>query len=227
MTQHDENDEPNSHIGMKCSDPYECPYWEYCTMNLPKPNVFDIRGMWKSKKFEKYEEEKISFEDLQNEDLNPKYLEQIDFELNNKKPKIKTKAIREVLDSLEYPLYFIDYETYNPPIPTIEGTRPYQQIPFQYSLHIIQEEGSPIEHKEFLAQPDDTNLIRHFAEDMIDNLPENGSIIVYNKSFESSRNNEIGEIYPDLIEKMEKINNNMVDFMVPFKQRNYYTKEMQ
>ena len=227
MKEHDMTDEPITQIGMKCFNPYECPYWGYCTSDLPKPNVFDIRGMWKSKKFEKYEEEKISFEDLQNEDLNPTYLEQIDFELNDREPKIETEAIREVIDSLEYPLYFIDYETYNPAIPEIEGTKPYQQIPFQYSLHIIQEEGAPIEHKEFLAQPDDTNLIRHFAEDMIDNLPENGSVIVYNKSFEESRNKEIGEMYPDLKDEMERINSNMVDFMIPFKQRNYYTREMQ
>lgn len=227
MSEHDENDEPISHIGMKCSDPYECPYWEYCTRNLPKPNVFDIMGMKKIKKFEKYEKGIISFKDLQYEDLNPKYLEQIDFELHDREPKIETETIREVVDSLEYPLYFIDYETYNPAIPTIEGTKPYQQIPFQYSLHIIQERGTKIKHKEFLAEHDDPDMIRHFAEDMIDNLPENGSVIVYNKSFESSRNKEIGEMYSDLKEEMERINNNMVDFMVPFKQRNYYTKEMQ
>ena len=227
MEEHGENDEPTSHIGMKCFDPYECPYWEYCTSELPKPNVFDIRGMWNSKKFEKYDEGIISFKDLQYEDLDPKYLEQIDFELHDQEPKIETEAIREVKNSLRYPLYFIDYETYNPAIPELEGTKPYQQIPFQYSLHIIQERGTPIIHKEYLAQHDDPDLIRHFAENMIKDLPEDGSVIVYNKSFESSRNNEIGEMYPDLKEEMTRINNNMVDFMIPFKERNYYTKEMQ
>jgi len=147
--------------------------------------------------------------------------------LYDRKPKIETEAIREIRDSLKYPLYFIDYETYNPAIPIIEGTKPYQQIPFQYSLHIIQERGAPLKHREYLAQHDDSNLIRHFAEHMINDLPENGSVIVYNKSFEASRNKEIGEMYPDLKDEMERINNNMVDFMIPFKQRNYYTKEMQ
>lgn len=219
--------EPLSHIEKRCIDPNYCIYWEYCTKDLPKPNVFDIRGMWKSKKIDKYHEDKISFEDLQHEKLNPNYLEQIDFELNDKEPKIEKEAIKDTLDSLKYPLYFIDYETYNPAIPEVEGTTPYQQIPFQYSLHIVEKEGSKVEHKQFLAERNDDNLIRHFAEHMIENMPENGSVIVYNQSFEASRNTEIGEMYPDLKDELERINENMVDFMIPFKQRNYYTKEME
>lgn len=165
--------------------------------NLPKPNVFDIvGGMHRSKKFEKYYEGKISFRDLQNEDLNPKFLEQINFELNNLKPKIEKEAIKGIMDSLKYPLYFIDYETYQLAIPEVEGTKPYQQLPFQYSLHIIKEKGAPIEHKEFLAEIDDPDHIRHFAESMIKDMPENGSVIIYNKAFEPTRNNEIARMYP-------------------------------
>ena len=225
MEAHGENDEPVKDIGKFCFDPYSCTFWEYCTKDLPKPNVFDISGMQTRTKFKKYFEGKISFEDLENEKINPKYLEQIDFELNNREAKIETEAIIDVLDSLEYPLYFIDYETCQYAIPEYEGTKAYQQIPFQYSLHIITKEGL-MEHKEFLAEIDDDNLIRNFAESMINDISEDGSVIVYNKSFESSRNREIGEMYPDLKEEMERINGNIVDFMVPFKNRNYYTKEM-
>ncbi len=141
-------------------------------------------------------------------------------------PIINKEAIKQILDSLKYPLYFIDYETYTTPIPEIEGTRPYQQLPFQYSLHIKKDREAPIEHKEFLAECDDNNFIRHFAESLVKNLPEDGSVIVYNKSFESARNKELGEMYPDLKEEMERINNNIVDFMVPFQKRQYCTKQM-
>ena len=227
MNEHDKNNEPKEKIGMKCFKPYKCEFWEYCTRNLPKPNVFDIGGgMHTSKKFEKYYEGKVSFQDLQNEDLNSKFLEQIDFELNNLEPKIEKEAIKELMDSLKYPLYFIDYETYQLAIPKTEGTKPYQQLPFQYSLHIIKEKGAPIEHKEFLAEIDDTDYLRHFAESMIKDMPENGSVIIYNKSFEPARNNEIARMYPDLKDEMDRINSNIVDFLEPFKQRKYYTKEM-
>lgn len=218
--------EPVGDIGKYCFDPYPCSFWDYCTRDLPKPNVFDVSGMFKSKKFEKYYEGKITFEDLEGEKLNPKFLEQIDFELHNREDKINKKAIEDILDFLVYPLYFIDYETCQYAIPEYDKTKPYQQIPFQYSLHIIPEEGAPIEHKEYLADVNDDDLIRTFALSMIEDMPEYGSVIVYNKAFEATRNKEIGEMYPDLKSEMERINNNMVDLMVPFRNRDYYTKEM-
>ena len=226
MNEHDKDNEPDSKIGKFCFEPYSCSFWNYCTKDLPTPNVFDIRGMQKRTKFKKYSEGKISFNDLENENINPKYLEQIDFELNDREAKINKEAIKDILDSLKYPLYFIDYESCQYAIPEYEKTKPYQQIPFQYSLHIIKEENAPLEHKEFLADVNDDNPIRTFAESMIKDMPENGSVIVYNKTFEASRNKEIGEMYPDLKSEMERINENIVDLMVPFKNRDYYTKEM-
>ena len=227
MEENKEN-EPKDDIGIKCFKPYECEFWEYCTRNLPKPNVFDIKGgMHLDKKFEKYYEGKISFEDLQNENLNQKYLEQIEFELNDLQSKIDKEAIKEIMRSLKYPLYFLDYETYQVAIPEINGTKPYQQLPFQYSLHIIKEEGAEIEHREFLADINDKDFIRHFAESLIKDIPDNGSVIIYNKAFEPVRNREIAKMYPDLEDELERINRNMVDFLEPFKQRKYYTKEMQ
>ena len=220
--------EPKDDIGIKCFKPYECEFWEYCTRNLPKPNVFDIKGgMHLDKKFEKYYEGKISFEDLQNENLNPKYLEQIEFELNDLQFKIDKEEIKEIMKSLKYPLYFLDYETYQVAIPEVNGTKPYQQLPFQYSLHIIKEEGAEIEHREFLADINDKDFIRHFAESLIKDIPDNGSVIIYNKAFEPARNREIAKMYPDLEDELERINRNMIDFLEPFKQRKYYTKEMQ
>ena len=219
--------EPEIDIGQQCFNPYPCPYWQYCTRNLPTPNVFDIAVMQRRSKFKKYYDGKISFEDLENENLNPKYLEQIDFELHDREPKIIKSAIDDVLNCLNYPLYFIDYETCQHAIPEIEGTKPYQQIPFQYSLHIIEKEGAALKHKEFLADADDDNLIRNFAKSMIADMPEDGSVIVYNKAFEATRNKEIAEMYPEFKEDMERFNANMVDLMVPFRERNYYTKEME
>lgn len=225
---YDGNNEPNERIGMQCIKPYNCEYWEYCTRKLPKPNVFDIHGgMHVDKKFEKYYEGKITFEDLQYEDLNASYLEQINFEINDPEPKIEIEPIRELINSLKYPLYFIDFETFQLSIPEYDGTKPYQQLPFQYSLHIIEKENAEIQHKEFLAEIDDKDFLRHFAENMIKDIPENGSVIVYNKGFEHLRINELAELYPDLENELLRINSNMVDFLQPFKKRQFYMKEMQ
>lgn len=228
MNKYDEADEPEERIGMQCVKPYGCEYWEYCTKYLPKPNVFDIHGgMHVDKKFEKYYEGKVTFEQLQYEELNETYLEQIDFEINNREPKIERERIKELMDSLKYPLYFIDFETFQLAIPEYDGTKPYQQLPFQYSLHIVKKEGAQLKHKEFLAQIDDKDFLRHFTESMIKDMPENGSVIVYNKSFEHSRIKELAKLYPDLENELIRINSNMVDFLPPFKKRQFYMREMQ
>ena len=227
MEQYTEKEEPNIALGMQCMIPYECSYWKYCTRNLPKPNVFDIANMKKEKKFEKYNKGLISFEDLKHEEMNSKYLEQIEFELQNLEPKINKDAIRELMKSLKYPLYFIDFETVQLAIPEYEGTKPYQQLPFQYSLHIVRKENGEVEHREYLAQIDDKDFMRHFAENMIKDIPDDGSVIIYNNSFEPARINELSRMYPDLATELQRINSQMVDFLVPFRNRDYYMKEFQ
>ena len=78
-----------------------------------------------------------------------------------------------------------------------------------------------------MAEIDDENLIRTFAESMVNALPEDGSVIVYNRTFEESHvNKRLAEMYPDLKDEIERINGNIVDIMVPFTNRNYYVKEM-
>lgn len=229
MQTQDKDNEPLKEIGKHCFNPRSCEFWDYCTRNLPKPNIFDLNGKYTKSgtKFKKYGENKISFKDLEHEKLSEKSMEQIDFELHDRQPKILKDEIKEFLSTLKYPLYFIDYEAFNCAIPKYEGTFSYQQIPFQYSLHIIQNEGAPLEHKEFLAEINDKNIVRTFAERMINDLPEDGSVIVYNKSFEESQvNKKLAEMYPDLKDEIERINSNIVDFEVPFKNRWYYVKEM-
>lgn len=219
------NIEPNVDLDTHCFNPYNCPFFKYCSKHIPEHNIFDLVGMRKTTMFKYYKQGIYTFKDLINEDLNPKYLEQIDFEINNRKPKINKDNIKKFMSKLKYPLYFLDYETYREAIPTIQGTKPFQQLTFQYSLHIMEENGDLI-HKEFLADIDDKNLIRHFAESLIEDIPKDGSVIIYNKSFEPARNNEISFMYPDLKKDLDRINSNMVDFRDPFFNRDYYTKEM-
>lgn len=223
----DNEKEPKIDIGPHCFKPYDCPFFKYCTKHLPEKNVFGVSGINKNKKFNFYNEGKVSYKDLEKEDITDKALEQIEFELYDKEPKIDKDEINKILSSLKYPLYFLDYETCQLAIPIIDGTKPNQQLAFQYSLHIIKDENSKLEHKEFLGDIDDKDFVKKFAESLIKDIPDNGSVIVYNKSFEPARNREIAKIYPEYKEDLERINSNMVDFMEPFKYRHYYTKEMQ
>lgn len=219
-------DEPDTDIDTYCFKPYECPYWEYCTRNLPSNNVFKIASMQTKTKFKFYKRNIIDFKDLLDADLSQKYKEQIEFEVLNRSPKIDKSKIKSFLDDLYYPLYFLDFETYQQSIPKYDGIRPYEQIPFQYSLHYIENEGGKLKHKEYLAKPD-TDSRYEIALRLITDIPENACVIAYNMQFEKMVIKRLASLFKEFTEKLNKINSNMKDLMIPFKNRAYYTKEMQ
>lgn len=219
-------DEPETDIDTYCFKPYQCPYWEYCTRNLPSNNVFKIALMHKKQKFKLYKNNIIEFKDLLNADLNKKYKEQVEFELLNRSPKIDKDKIKSFLDELYYPLYFLDFETYQQSIPKYDGIHPYEQVPFQYSLHYIENEGGELKHKEYLAKPD-TDSRYEIALQLVTDIPENACVLAYNMGFEKSVIKRLGNFFEEFREKLNKIHNNIKDLMIPFRNREYYIKEMQ
>ncbi len=220
-----QEEEPSQQLGLHCTKPYDCPYFAYCTKELEKPNVFDIRGMKASTKFILYEKGVITFEDLLQENLNDKYLEQVDFEVNSKEDKIEKEKIQAFLDTLTYPLYFLDFETFQQAIPMYDGVSPYSQIPFQYSLHYL-EEDQELKHKEFLAAPG-IDPRRSLAEALVRDIPKDVCTLAYNMSFEKTVIKNLAKRYPDLSSHLMNIHDHIKDLMIPFYNRNYYTRKMQ
>ena len=210
-------------IDSYCFKPYECPFIEYCMKDLPKPNVFDIRRMKINDKLKLYKAGKISFEDLVNENINEKYLQQIDFELNDKDDYINKENIKEFLNTLSFPLYFLDFETYQQAIPLFDGVSPYMQIPFQYSLHYIKD--NTLEHTEFLGE-EGTDPRRKLALKLISDIEPNACVLAYNMSFEKGVIKNLAKMYPDLSDNLMNIHDHIVDLMVPFYNRDYYNKNM-
>ena len=100
------------------------------------------------------------------------------------------------------------------------------QIPFQYSLHYKLDENGNLEHKEFLAEAN-KDPRRKLAEQLIKDIPENVCVIAYNMMFEKMVIKNLANLYEDLKEHLMNIYDNMYDLMIPFKDRNYYTKEME
>lgn len=220
-------EEPQEKIGMQCSTPYDCPFFAYCTKDLEKPNVFDIRNMKMASKLKLYNNNMISFKELLKDGtIGWKYLEQIDYELNDKEPKIEIDKINEFLDTLTYPLYFLDFETFQQAIPKYDDISPYEQIPFQYSLHYLLNETDQLQHKEFLAQAG-IDPRRSLAEQLVKDIPEDVCTLAYNMRFEKMVIYKLASLYPDLRDHLMNIHKNMKDLMVPFRDRNFYTKEMQ
>jgi hypothetical protein len=219
-------DEPEERISINCFKPYECPYLEYCTKGLPEKNVFTIKGGMRSdKKIELYNKGIITYEDILTTNINKKYKQQAEIDLSNE-IVIKKDEIREFMKTLSYPIYFLDFETYQEAIPEYDGTWPYEQIPFQYSLHYIEKEGGELKHKEFLAEAG-TDPRRTLAERLVQDIPMNVCVTAYNMGFEKGRIKEMAKIFADLREHLMNIYDNIKDLMIPFHDRWYYTKDME
>ncbi len=222
----EQKEEPTERISIACTKPYDCPFFGYCTRDLEKPNVFDIRGMRASSKFQYYDQGIYTFPDLWKCNLNEKYLEQIHFELHNPEDKIEKDKIQSFLETLSYPLYFLDFETFQQAIPEYDGTSPYGQIPFQYSLHYYETENSELKHKEFLAEAG-KDPRRSLAESLVEDIPKDVCTLAYNMSFEKNVIRSLANQFPDLRDQLINIHDHIKDLMVPFYNRNYYTKSMQ
>ena len=220
-------DEPPIDLSTACNNPYRCSFWKYCAKEIPTPSVFDLYRMNFSKKIDYYKKGKIRYEDLINEPkiTNDKQLRQMSFYLKEQGTYIVKAGIGAFLDTLSYPIYFLDFETVQPVIPEYIGTKPYAQIPFQYSLHYIEKKDGELKHKEFLAESG-TDPRRALAERLCEDIPMNVCVTAYNKAFECTRIKELAETFPDLAEHLLNIKDNIKDLLEPFQSGYYYNKSM-
>ena len=125
----EQDDEPSEQFGCQCSNPYPCGFQSHCLGDLPCPSIFDIRGRF-DRRLDFYRQGVLSFNDLVGKGgLSPKQRMQVDHELNDRAPHIDKGAVREYMKKLSYPLYFLDFETFQPAIPKYDNSSPYQQIP--------------------------------------------------------------------------------------------------
>ena len=225
--------EPKIKISKECKKnkyvSYDCPFFKYCTKELPTPNVFDIGwGTHFDKKIKLFNQDKITFEEiLTSGGINPKADTQMNYALYELEPKIDKDNIKKLLKSFSYPLYFLDFESYQAVIPTIDGTKPYQQICFQYSLHYYLEEEGKLYHKEFLNEDYEGNPMYGLCKQLCEDIPTNSCVLVYNQSFEITRLKEMAKLFPELSDHLLNIADNIIDLLPPFKNQDYYVKEME
>ena len=217
-------DEPQVDIGPYCNEPYFCAFFSHCVGPLPTPNVFDLYRMDFATKCRLYHEGKVDFESLRGEELTERQQIQVECYLNDT-PLYDIDATREYLAKLSYPLYFLDFETMMDAVPPYKGLHPYQQVPFQYSLHYIEYEGGELKHTEFLGDSI-TDPRRALAEKICKDIPMGVCTTAYNKSFECGRLEELADAYPDLADHLRDISNHIVDLIEPFRKKMYYLKEM-
>lgn len=220
-------EEPAIDLSVNCKNPYLCGFWPYCSRHIPSPSVFDLYRMPFAKKIEYYKKGKITYQDLLFDPgiTSPKQVRQILYAVSDQGTYVNKESIREFLETLSFPLYFLDFETMQTVIPRFAGTKPYAQIPFQYSLHYIEREGGELKHTEYLAESG-TDPRRELAERLCADIPMNVCVTAYNKSFECGRIRELAAAFPDLAEHLLNIEANIRDLLVPFQTGCYYNRAM-
>lgn len=219
--------EPKIEIGEQCFAPYVCDGYEYCwkiQRQIPDYSVFDIAYLKMSEKFRLYHQGIVKIEEIK--DLSSfSWRQKIQIECERtQKPQIDLCAIREFLNSLRYPIFHLDFETFQQAIPQWEGISPYEQIPFQYSLHIDYGDGR-FEHLEFLAQ-EGKDPRYELAQNLCEMISNGVMVMAYNKSFEMQVIEKLARRFGDLSERLWGIYSNMVDLMKPFAQKAYYDPRM-
>lgn len=214
-----QSDEPVVDIGPHCFAPYDCDFTNHCFAYVPKENsIFDLaRGPWWKLYADGY---KHLDEIPAGYELSTKVAMQLAHHRSGE-VYIDKEAILKFLEPISYPIYFFDFETIMPGIPEFDDSRPYQQIPFQFSLHVQRNVDSILEHHEFLG--DGLHDPRPaLMEAMIDHLGQTGSIICYNMGFEKTRIKDLVKIYPQFETQLLSINERVLDLMIPFQKRWYY-----
>lgn len=215
-----EGEEPFWHIGSICNHPYVCEFKHYCWKDVGDKAIHFI-----SRISEKQRQTLISIGITLIKDVSVDFelsaLQQIQVDCEKNQTKhVDSASIKNHLSLLEYPLYFLDFETYGYAIPQYDGTRPYQHLPFQYSLHVQQTPTADLEHYEFLFDKKE-NPSRVLAEQLVQHIGSTGSVIVYHASFEAGRLKEMATEFPELSHQLQSIHNRLWDLEIPFVKKWY------
>lgn len=211
---------PNTNTLVACTKPNACPCKHLCHPALPKYPIYDLPYISRSKITALRARGITSIKDIPADfSLSEKQRNVVDA-VQAGQPFIDKDAIQQELAKIIYPIAFLDYEAVLTSIPKYDGYYPNQNMAFQYSLHILENETADLKHYEFLGD-DDSDPARSLVEHLAASIPNSGSIIVWNKSYEGGINKALVDRYPDYRDFALALNDRIYDLMQIFSQRKY------
>lgn len=197
---------------LACLKPEQCPCPSLCHEDLPEHPVFDVPRLYGSKVRQLLDNGIRSVQDIPtNFPLSDNQQQHVEV-IRSGVPQIHRRQIAREFQELNYPLSFLDYETYGSAVPLFDGYKPYEPIVFQYSLHVLDGPDSEPQHFECLLT-DNEDPGPALLEHLFQHLPEEGSVIVWYKPFEVTRNKEMAERYPEYRELIDNLNARVYDLM--------------
>ncbi len=211
-----EDEMPEALIAKRCLKPWGCDMKPVCWEVLPEgDNAMTL--FWDKKRgFELVAAGVLTISDIpEGFSLSANQEKQLKV-IDSGVPYVDKNRLKEFLSTVQYPLYFFDIETLWPALPLYDGIRPYQHVPFQFSLHVVESPTEEPQHFSFLAEGRGDPR-PEFMEKLTNNIGTSGSIIVYNKSFEASRLKECAKALPAYQPIVEDIIERIVDLYAPFR----------
>ena len=202
-----------------CTKPRSCPCPALCHPNLPENPIYNLPHI--GQKVVTLRDMGIrAIEDIpQNFTLSERQHLHAEA-VRSGQAIINTQAIQTSLGDLHFPLYFLDYETFNPAVPLFPGYHPYEHIVFQYSLFMIAEPAADPCHFEALFT-DGSDPAPQIASSLLDHVGQSGSVVVWNKSFEAGRNQDLAQHCPEQAARLLSINERLYDLMLIFRDGHY------
>lgn len=137
---------------------------------------------------------------------------------------IDKSEIKKFLKKLVFPLYFLDYETLSSAIPYFDGLTSYQDLPFQYSVHVMNKPSGELSHNMYLHK-ENSNPSKALSKSLESNIGTKGSVLVWNEGFEKNCNKSLGKLLPEFESFYEQLNERIVDLMIPFSNNWYVHKD--
>ncbi|WP_297447156.1 DUF2779 domain-containing protein [Acidiferrobacter sp.] len=206
-----------------CEDPYPCPFIGFC--HEEKGPDYPLSYLPRLSAKERDRLTALGYQDIR--DIPPRVLtnetqEWVRAVTAAQRPDLRPEAAAS-LKGLGYPRYYLDFETIQFAVPIWQGTRPYEQLPFQWSCHIEQKDGA-MTHQGFLDLSGDRPL-RAFAERLIGAVKTSGPIFVYNQGFEGRVIAELAARFADLKVSLQALILRLVD-LLPLTRQHYYHPDM-
>lgn len=218
--------EPDVKIGEQCFSPYNCDFMGNCWKQVPKVNsIFEINSIKKSELFELFNKGYKTIEQIPEKNELDKNVNIHIQAVKKNEVYIDKTAIEKFLSKIKYPVCFMDFETFMPAVPIYQQTKPYQHIPFQYSLHYKKEKEGVLDHFEFLADQH-SDPRKDFVESLLRDTQSEGTILVYDILMERNVLNGLKKDFPEYAEAIDERLNRMVDLVQPFQERSYYHPAM-
>ncbi len=217
-------EEPCIAPGAQCDTPFECPFFGYCAPTVKTEDEYppEVMPYGRALAATLRDEGYTDLRDVPEERLdNPRH-QRVWRVSKSGQAELNSEA-GKIIAALPYPRYYIDFETINPAVPVWAGTRPYMQVPFQWSCHTEAAKGV-MTHCAFLADGQ-SDPRRSFAESLINVAGTDGPIFVYYAPFERSRMQELADYYPDLAPALRAAVVRIVD-LYPIARDYYYHPAM-